>query len=103
MIYYSLIHPYLTYCVNVWPSTYLTNLKTLCKAQNTSVSTLFTTTQQPHSRDIFMNQKLLPLDKLINHQEGILFYCYFILFTCDLLTGNKWHIPAERLSQSWRC
>ena len=22
MIYYSLIHPYLTYCINVWPSTY---------------------------------------------------------------------------------
>ena len=35
--------------------------------------TLFATTQQPHSRDIF-NQKILPLDKLINQQEGILAY-----------------------------
>ena len=25
-IYYSLIHPYLTYCINVWFSTYKTNL-----------------------------------------------------------------------------
>ena len=25
MIYYSLIHPYLTYCINVWSSTYRTN------------------------------------------------------------------------------
>ena len=28
LIYYSLIHPYLTYCINVWSSTYRTNLKT---------------------------------------------------------------------------
>ena len=27
-----------------------------------------------HSRDIFINQKILPLDKLINQQEGILAY-----------------------------
>ena len=32
---------------------------------------LFATGQQPHSRDIFLNQKILQLDKLINQQEGI--------------------------------
>ena len=36
--------------------------------------TLFATAQQPHFRDIFINQKILPLDKLINQQEGILAY-----------------------------
>ena len=35
---------------------------------------LFATAQQPHSRDIFLNQKILPLDKLINQHEGILAY-----------------------------
>ena len=30
LIYYSLIHPYLTYCVNVWSSTHRTNFKILC-------------------------------------------------------------------------
>ena len=38
------------------------------------MSTLFATAQQPHSRDIFINQKILPLDKLINRQEGMLAY-----------------------------
>ena len=66
LIYYSLIHPYLTYCINFWSSTYRTNLKTLCTAKKRSVRTLFATTQQPNSRDIFINQKILPLDKLIN-------------------------------------
>ena len=74
LIYYSLIHPYLTYCINVWSSTYWTNFKSLCTAQKRSVRTLFATNQQPHSRDIFINQKILPLDKLINQQEGMLAY-----------------------------
>ena len=66
------MRPYLTYCINVWSSTYRTNLKSVCTAQKRSVRTLFATAQQPHSRDIFINQKILPLDKLINQQEGIL-------------------------------
>ena len=36
--------------------------------------TLFATAQQSHSRDIFINQKFLSLDKVINQQEGILVY-----------------------------
>ena len=39
-----------------------------------SVRALFATAQLPHSRDIFINQKILPLDKLINQQEGIRAY-----------------------------
>ena len=54
--------------------TYRTNFKTLCTARKRSVRTLFATAQQPHSRDIFINQKILPLEKLINQQEGILAY-----------------------------
>ena len=65
-IIYSLKHPYLTYCINVWSSTYRNNLKTRCAAQKRSVRTLFATAQQPHSKDIFINQKILTLDKLIN-------------------------------------
>ena len=74
LIYYSLIHPYLIYCINVWSSTYRTNLKTLFTAQKRSVRTLFAIAQQPNSRDIFINQKILPLDELINQQEGMLAY-----------------------------
>ena len=75
MIYYSLIHTYLTYCINVWSSTYLTNLKTRCTARKRSVRTLFATAQQHHSRDIFIDQKkILWINWLHNQQEGILAY-----------------------------
>ena len=36
--------------------------------------TIFDRTRQPILRDIFLNQKILPLDKLINHQVRILAY-----------------------------
>ena len=88
LIYYSLIHPYLTYCVNIWSSTYRTNLKMLCTAQKRSVCALFATTQQLQLRDIFLNQKILPLDKLIHQQEGILAYkvIYGTYLLGDILT-----------------
>ena len=35
---------------------------------------LFATVQQQHSRDLFLTQKFLLLDKLINQQQGILAY-----------------------------
>ena len=94
MIYYSLIHRYLTYCINVWSSTYRINFKTLCTTQKRSVRTLFATTQQLHSRDIYINQKNLPLDKLINQQEGILAYKvskYTYLLNDFLNHGDVWH------------
>ena len=74
MIYYSLIHPYLTYCVNVWYTTDRIKLKTKWTALQRLVHTLFATAQQPHSSDIFIKQKILPVDKLINEQAGIVSY-----------------------------
>ena len=41
------------------------------KEVSAAVRKHFATAQQPHSRDIFINQKILPLDKVINQQEGI--------------------------------
>ena len=43
-------------------------------AQKRSVRALFATAQQPHSSDIFLNQKILDLDKLINKKKWILAY-----------------------------
>ena len=74
LICYSIIHPYLTCCVNICSFKYQTNFTILCTAQKRSVRALFATAQQPHSRDIFSNKKILSLDKLINQQEGILAY-----------------------------
>ena len=105
MIYYSVIHPYLAYCINVWSSTNRTNFKTLCTAQKRSVRTLFATAQQPHSRDIFINQKILPLDKLINQPESILAYKVIngtYLLNDFLNHGDVRHQIQLRILVTWR-
>ena len=62
LIDYSLIHPYLTYCVKVWSSTYLTNLKVLKLFKTNLLHKsdpcvhIFATAQQLHGRDIFLNK-----------------------------------------------
>ena len=66
LIYYRLIYPYLTYCINVFSSTYRTNLKKLWTVQKRSVLALFATAQQPHSMDTLLSQKIIHLDKFID-------------------------------------
>ena len=76
--------------MNDWLSTYQTNLKMLCPAQKRSMHALFATAQHPHSRNIFLNRKILPLDKLINQQERILAYKVIngIYLLGDILTDR---------------
>ena len=85
------MYPYLSYCVNVWSSTYRTNCKILCTAPKRSVRPIFATAQLPHSRDIFLKQKILPVDKLINQLEGILAYKVIIgmYLLGDILTDRQ--------------
>ena len=43
----------------------------------------FVTAHQPHSTDIFLNQKILPWNKLINQHEGIVASKVIIgMYTC---------------------
>ena len=48
--------------------------------------TIFATAQQPHSRDIFLNEKIMFLDKLINQQEVI--FAYKVINGMYLLGDN---------------
>ena len=41
--------------------------------------TLFATAEQPHSGHIFIKQKILPLDKLINQQELVFILAYKVI------------------------
>ena len=70
LIYYSLVRPYLTDCVNVWLSTYRTNFKMFYAAHMRSVRVPFATAQQPHS-GIFSWVKIFSLwiNRLINKKE----------------------------------
>ena len=88
------------------------NLKTIyiCTAQKRSVHTLFAAAQQLHSRVIFINQKILPPDKLIRQQESLLLYkvinmahtCWTTFSIVEMLgiksklrNSGDWRIPLH--------
>ena len=63
-------------------------------SKEVSADTLCYCLAAPYSRDIFINQKILPLDKLINQQEGILAYKVIngtYLLNDFLNHGDVWH------------
>ena len=76
-IYFSLVHPHLTYCVNIWSSTFQTNLKIVCSAlfcTNCKKIKLYLHYLRLHSnriRGIFSQIKIFSLliNWLINKKE----------------------------------
>ena len=95
LIYYSLIQPYLTYCINVWSSTYKTNLRSVTIAQKRAMRALFTTQTHSHSIDMFIAHKILPLPQMIEFHETILAYKVinnqFVLDNFLILPINQAH------------
>ena len=72
-IYYRLIHPYLTYCINDWSSIPIEN--PMYSSKEVSAYTLCCCSAAPFERYLHQSkQKFWPQDKLINRQEGILAY-----------------------------
>ena len=58
MIYYSLVYPYLQYCVSVWGSTYPTNLDGLFKLHKRAVRIIAGASFDAHTDLIFKNLKI---------------------------------------------
>ena len=65
----------------------------LCCFETTPIIQV-STAQQPHSRDIFINQNILSLVKLIKQQEGILTNSYWYKQE-GILTNSYWHKQQE--------
>ena len=86
LIYSSLIHPYLTYCVNVSSSTYRTNLKILLYCTKEIRACTICHRAAGALEGYFLKSKkfsLLINDKLIDQKEGIL--AYKVIYSTYLL------------------
>ena len=76
LLYHSLIHPYLTYCNNVYASTYETNLRPLILSQKRVIRTLAHASRLDHSLPLFCEWKILPFQQTINFSASIFVYKY---------------------------
>ena len=112
-LYFSLVHPYLHYCISVWGSTYPTNLKRLVLLQKRALRIISKSCYDAHTNPIFKDLCILSLHNtgytmylaeigkiMYHHKAGLLpniFYSTF-LFRCQLRGYNtrnatSFHVP----------
>ena len=60
MLYYSLIHPHLTYCVTTWGGAAKSNVLSLVRLQKKIIRIITFSDFQTHSPPLFLNLKILP-------------------------------------------
>ena len=76
MLYYSLIYPYLQYCVIVWGSTYPSNLKRISLLQKRIIRVVNKEPFDAHTDPIFRELKILKFDKIYFYHLGKFMYLY---------------------------
>ena len=76
ILYFSLIYPYLFYCVSVWASTYPSNLRRLITLQKHVIRIISRTAFDAHTDPLFKNLKILNLESIYKLQIGKFMYQY---------------------------
>ncbi len=75
-LYYSLVYPYLQYCLIVWGSTYATNLKRIVLLQKRIIRIINKETFNAHTDPLFAEVKILKFEKIYLYQLGKVMYLY---------------------------
>jgi hypothetical protein len=73
-LYYSLIHPYLTYCNLIWATTYRTRLVSLITLQKRAIRVICNVPFRAHTKQLFTNLGILPFESNNKLQVGIFMY-----------------------------
>src|SRR5688572_1039268 len=75
-LYYTLIHPYISYCNIVWASAYKSNLSKLLILQKRAIRFVAKLPYGAHTKPEFLSLKILKPDQIRQVQIGIFMYRY---------------------------
>ena len=76
MLYFSLIYPYLYYCISVWGSTYPTNLNRIFVLQKRAIRTISKSSFDAHTGPIFKELNILSFHHIYLAQIGKIMFQY---------------------------
>ena len=112
-LYYSMVNPYLIYCIESWGPSYATNLSPLIILQNRVIRIITNNGKLTHTAPLFTKLDILKLDELCNFFIGINFYK--IIYQCkanyilndlslsqisrvmQLRNNDKFRLPVNRV------
>ena len=75
-LYYTLIYQYPFYCVNVWGSTYITNLQPIVIFQKRSIRIICKSSFDAHTDPLFKELRILKFMDICRFQIGKIMYQY---------------------------
>ena len=75
-LYYSLVYPYLTYCVSVWGSTYQSNLNRIIILQKKIIRIISKVSFDAHIGVLFKEQEILKFSDIYLYQIGKFMYLF---------------------------
>jgi hypothetical protein len=78
-LYYSLVYPYMQYCILVWGSTYPSNLYRIVLLQKRIIRIVDKSAYDAHTEPIFRKLKIFPFDKIYSFHLGKFMYLYYII------------------------
>ena len=93
-LYYSLVYPYLTYCVSVWGSTYQSNLNRIIILQKKIIRIISKVSFDAHTGVLFKEQEILKFSDIYLYQMVNLYiflkeaYLLIIFVICLLLQAR---------------
>jgi len=112
ILYFSLIYPYLFYCVSVWASTYQSNLRRLITLQKRVIRIMSRSAFDAHTDALFKNLKILSLESIYKlqigkfmcqYKSGLLPYSFNNMFSVthqvhsyDTRSSEFFHLPQCR-------
>ena len=73
-IYYSLIHPYLSYCNLIWASTYCTRLNCLIILQKRIIRIICNVPFRTHTSCLFTSLKIMPFPCINKFEVGVFMF-----------------------------
>jgi hypothetical protein len=75
-LYYSMIHPHLLYCLNIYSGTTAKNLEKIVKKQKQAIRCITSSTYSAHTAPLFANLGILPLDLMIKFEKAKFMHKY---------------------------
>ena len=75
-LYYSLVYPYLIYCVSAWGSTYHSNLKRIVTFQKKIIRIISKVSFDSHTDALFKEQMILKFPHIYLYQIGKFMYLF---------------------------
>ena len=95
MLYFSTIHSVISYGINIYGCANKTTLEKLIVKQKQAIRTICNATYRAHTAPLFKQQKILPIEKLIQFSSiKFMHSCHFKLLPPSFT--NTWITNIER-------